>query len=268
MKIRLIYLTFFTSFVLLSCSGYNKVVKGDNYERKFELAGELFDKKQYMRCVTLYEQIYQRVPKTGEGELAYYRLGKSYYAEKDYQMSGYYFGSFYQRFPYSNKAEECFFLSALCSVKNSPEYSLDQNETELAINDLQQFIDKYPNSDLVDSCNVVMDKLRFKLEMKDCEIVKQYSKTENYKAAIMCAKTFIDDYPRSIFKEEIFFILVNNSFILTKNSVEEKKKQRIEETLERYVNFVNEFPNSKYKREVISISDTMEKELQEVNSKK
>ncbi len=268
MKIRIIYIILSAFLVLTSCSGYNSVVKGDNYERKFEVAGELYEKKQYMRSVTLYEQIYQRVPKTGEGELAYYRIGKAYYAEKDYHMGGYYLGSFYQRFPFSPKAEETLFLSAICAVKNSPEFSLDQNDTELAINDLQQFINKYPNSDLVDSCNNVMDRLRFKLETKDYNVVKLYSKTENYKAAITTSKTFMDDYPGSIFKEEVGFIFVNNSFILTKNSIEEKKKQRIEETLERYRNFVIEFPNSKYKREVNSISDLMEKALQEVNSKK
>jgi outer membrane protein assembly factor BamD len=268
MKIRILYIALVSFLVLTSCSGYNKVVKGDNYERKFELAGELYDKKQYMKCVTLYEQIYQRVPKTGEGELAYYRLGKSYYEEKDYSMGGYYFGSFYQRFPFSPKAEECMFLSAICSVKNSPDFTLDQNDTELAINDLQQFINKFPNSELVDTCNQVMDKLRFKLETKDFETVKQYSKTENFKAAIMSSQTFLEDYPRSNYREEVQFTLVNNSFLLTKNSIEEKKKQRIEETLERYRNFVAEFPNTKYKKDVNSISDLMEKELQEVNSKK
>ena len=114
----------------MSCSGYNKIVKGDNYEDKFRVAGELFEKKQYMRSVTLYEQIYQRVPRTPEGELAYYRLGKAYYAEKDYHMAGYYFGSFYERFTASSKAEETLFLSALCSVENSPDASLEQNDTE------------------------------------------------------------------------------------------------------------------------------------------
>ena len=64
------------------------------------------------------------------------------------------------------------------------------------------------------------------------------------------------------------YVLVNNSAILSKNSIEEKKKQRIEETLERYRNFVTELPNTKYKKEVNSISDLMEKGLQEVNSKK
>ena len=84
----------------------------------------------------------------------------------------------------------------------------------------------------------------------------------------MSSLTFLDDYPRSIYREEVYYVLVNNSAILSKNSIDEKKKQRIEETLERYRNFVTEFPNTIYKKEVNSISDSMEKGLQEVNSKK
>lgn len=268
MKIKILSITVLFLLALTACSGYNKVVKGDNYERKFTLADELYNKKQYMRCVTLYEQIYQRVPKTGEGELAYYRIGKSYYAEEDYSMAGYYFSSFYSRFPFSTKAEEALFLSAMCSVHNSPEATLDQNDTDLAINDLQQFINKYPNSILVDSCNHEMDKMRFKLETKEYKSVLQYSKTENYKAAITTGLTFLDDFPKSTFREEIHYVLVKNSYLLTKNSIEEKKKQRIEETIERYRNFVAEFPSTKYKKEVGTISDEMEKELQAFNLKK
>jgi outer membrane protein assembly factor BamD len=260
-------LVFLLLFSLLSCSGYNKVLKKDNYEKKFELAGELYEKKQYMRSIALYEQIYQRLPKTSEGEVAYYRLGQSYYAEKDYYMAGYYFGSFYQRFSYSAKAEECLFLSAICSVNNSPDFTLDQNETELAINDLQQFINKFPNSVLVDSCNKVMDKMRFKLEKKDFFTLKGYSDRIEYKAAITTALTFLSDYPSSIFKEETYYILVKNSYLITKNSIEDKKTQRIEETLERYRKFVSEFPSTKYKKEVDEISDAMEREFQEITKK-
>ena len=260
---KIIFFNLILSLVILSsCSGYNKVVKGDNYEDKFRVAGENYDDGKYMRSVALYEQIYQRVPRTAEGELAYYRLGKAYYFEKDYSMAGYYFNSFYERFTTSIHAEEALFLSVLCSVENSPEFSLDQNDTELAINDLQQFINRFPNSELVDSCNHEMDRLRFKLETKDYETVKLYSKTENYKSAIMTSQTFMEDYPGSKYKEEISYILVNSSYFLSKNSIETKKKVRIEETLERYRNFVTEFPNSKYKREVNSISDEMEKGLQ------
>lgn len=245
-----------------SCSDYNKVVKGDDYGKKFESANALFDKGQFLRSITLYEQIYQRMPKTGEGELSYFRIGKAYFEEEDFYMAGYYMGAFTQRFPFSPKAQEAMFLSAMCSVKNSPEESLDQTETEVAINNLQQFIDTYPNSELIDSCNHIMDKLRFKLESKDYHGVKQYAKTENYRAAVMSAMTFLDDFPRSTFKEEVSFILVKNSQLLTQNSVEDKKCERIEQTIERYRTFVTEFPNSQYKREADNIHDEMQKDFE------
>ena len=110
-----------------------------------------------------------------------------------------------------------------------------------------------------------MDKLRFKIEGKNYDAVKLYSKTENYRAAVTTALTFMEDYPRSIYKEEVFYILLKNSRFLAINSIENKKRDRIEETIERYRTFVNEFPNSKYKSEVNDISDEMNKELQNFN---
>jgi outer membrane protein assembly factor BamD len=255
-------------FVLFSCSDYNKVVKGDDYQRKFEFANELFDTKEYLRSVALFEQVYQRLPKSGEGELSYFRIGKAYYFSEDFEMAGYYLGSFPQRFPYSPKAQEAMFLSALCSVNNSPEHALDQNETELAINNLQQFVDKYPESELVDSCNRVMDRMRLKLELKDYDAVRLYAKTENYRSAVTTALTFLEDYPLSKNKEEVCYLLVKNSYLLTINSIENKKCDRIEETIERYNTFVVDFPNSVNKVELDNISDKMHKDLQEFCSKK
>lgn len=245
--------------LLFACSDYNKTVKSDDYTRKFETANELFDKGQYARSIVLYEQIYQRFPKTSEGEVAYYRIGKAYYQEEDYYMGGYYLGSFNTRFPYSPQAEEALFLSALCSVKNSPEPSLDSRDTELAINDLQLFINRYPNSTLIDSCNQTIDRLRFKLETKDYEAVEMYARTAFYRAAAVAAMSFNEIYPRSSYKERVDFLLVKNSYLLASKSVESKKMQRIEESIERYRNFVGDFPQSEYKKEVDDYRDELEK---------
>lgn len=282
---------FFSLIVLISilifgsCSEYNKVVKSDDYPEKLKMANEYFEKgitpktksdgaikykrngdpkmnsNYLLHSITLYEQIYQRMPKTGEGEAAYFRIGKAYYHAEDYYMAGYYLGSFTQRYPYSVKAQEALFLSAMCSVNTSPEFSLDQNETELAINNLQQFINRYPESNLVDSCNNIMDRLRLKLETKDFEAVKLYAKTENFRAAVSSAEAFNEQHPRSIYREEVAYILVKNSFLLSKNSIDTKKKERIEQTIERCHNFVAEFPSSGYRDEVNKIKSDMEKEL-------
>lgn len=272
--------------MVIACSDYNKVVKGDDYAKKLEMANQYFDKgltpqkkrngkmKRYsdgeikihqntlLQSVTLYEQIYQRMPRTGEGELAYFRIGKAYYHSKDYYMAGYYLGSFTQRFPSSVKAQEALFLSAMCSVKNSPEYKLDQHETELAINNLQQFINRYPESNLVDSCNRIMDRLRVKMEKKDYEAVKLYIKMQDYRAAVASAQSFIEDYPRSQFKEEIAYQMAKNSFLLAQNSIEDKKRERIEQTIERCNTFAIEFPNSSFLSELNRYRQSMEKELE------
>ncbi len=247
-----------------ACSGYNKVVKSDDYDRKLEMANELYDKGQELRAVTLYEQIYQRMPKTGEGELAYFRIGKGYFLNNDYIMAGYYLAQFAQRFPFSPKAEEAMFLSAMCSVEGSPEASLDQTETEIAINNLQQFIDKYPETALLDTSNLIIDKLRYKLEVKSYNSVKLYAKTENFHAAVSSALTFFEDYPRSKFTEEVYFILVKNSYLLCKNSVESKKMERIDDTFERYRTFVVQFPESKYRSTLAEYYDLLMEEKEQL----
>lgn len=237
-------------FVFSNCSDYNVLIKGDDYEAKFDAANDFFEDKKYDRCIVLYEQVYQHAPKTDQGEVSYYRLAKSYYLLEDYYMAGYYFSAYTQRFPYSLKNEEALFLSALCSVKNSPNWSLDQTETLIAINNVQDFVDKYPESSLIDSCNRVIDRLRFKLELKDYNKVMLYVKTENFRSAITAADLFVNAYPRSIYCEQINYLAITNNLQLANNSIESKKNDRIDQTIERYRNFVANYPNSIYLKEL------------------
>lgn len=246
--------------ITVACNDYNQIIKGDDYQKKFNKANSLFDEKEFDRCIVLYEQIYQHSPKSGEGELSYYRLAKSYYEIEDFYMSGYYFSSFVQRFPFSTKTEEAYFLMAMSNVKNSPEFSLDQTETEQAITSIQGFVDRYPQSKLIDSCNHVIDNLRFKIEKKDFEQVRLYAKTENYRAAVTSAEIFLEKYSKSIFFEETYYLLVKNSYYLALNSIPSKKIERIDQTIERFSNFANLYPNSDYKKELEGYVTSLEKQ--------
>jgi outer membrane protein assembly factor BamD len=251
----------FLLFIISSCSTYSKISKGDDYDAKFKLANEMYEKKKWTKCITLYEQVYQRLPKTGEGELSYFRLGKAHFSMGDYYMAGYHFGSFFDKYPYSTKTEESFFMKAICSVKNSPDYSMDQQDTQVALNDMQQFIYLFPKSSRIDTVNIIMDNLRAKLEKKDYENIKLYSKTLNYRSATVTAETFVNEYPRSNYKEEVYSIWLKNAYFLVQYSVIEKKKDRIEDFLETYRNFVAQFPQSKYFNELTSLNNSLEKEL-------
>jgi len=65
----------FVLVVLTSCSEYARVVKSDDYERKYQLANEMFADQNYIKAINLFEQVYQRNPKNIQGEVSYYRLG-------------------------------------------------------------------------------------------------------------------------------------------------------------------------------------------------
>lgn len=252
-----LFLVVFSSFLIYSCSEYSKIVRGDNYQLKYETANGMYDKEKYSKCIVLYEQIYQHSPRSGEGELAYYRLAKSYFEIEDYYMAEYYFGSYLSRFPFSNNKEQAAFSKVMCSVRNSPNYSLDQSETNKAINDIQEFIYTFPESEFIDSCNVLIDNLRLKLEKKDFEEVKLYSKTEKFRAAVTSAELFIGRYPKSIFLEEAYYLMVKNSYSLAQNSIDSKKQERIEQSNERFLTFAERFSNSRYFNELKSLNKSL-----------
>jgi outer membrane protein assembly factor BamD len=234
---------------LVACSPYNKVLKGDDYSLKFSTANNLYQantKRSYEKAIVLYEQVFQHAPKTNEGETSYFLMAKSYFEKEDFYMAGYFFGSFIQRYPYSLRNEEAFFLTAMCRVKYSPKWSLDQAETYEALNAVQQFIDKYPSSPLIDTCNKIIDDLSYKLEFKDYNKIVLYDKTGNYKATVSYVDLFMEKFPLSMHEEEVKYLAIKNGYYLAENSIESKKKERIEETLQRYRNFVDYFPSSTY----------------------
>ena len=252
-------------FMLLACSPYNKVVKSDDYDQKFSMANSLYQddsKRAYEKAIVLFEQVYQHAPKTKEGEVSYFLMAKSYYAKADYYMAGYFFGSYIQRFPYSLNNEEALFLTAMCSVNNSPKWSLDQTETYEALNAVQAFVDKYPTSPLIDSCNKIIDDLAYKLEFKDYNKVMLYDKTGNYKAAVSYADLFMEKFPLSIHEEEVRMASIKNAYLLAENSIESKKKERIEETLQRYRTFVADFPSSSYLSSLKLLLKPLEKDYE------
>ena len=267
LKMKSIIIFVSLSLVLFACGEYNEIVKSDDYDAKLAKAESLYESGSYNRALVLYEQVYQRYPRDGRGEVAYYRLAKSYYAIEDYNMAGYYFSNFVTRFPMSTKSEECLFMSAMCSVKNSPAPPLDQEETEIALNELQLFVQRYPQSELVDSCNQVMDKLRLKLENKAFLSVKLYAQTERYQAAVVSGKSFIEEYPQSESREEVAYIILQNGFILASKSTFRRKKERLEEVLSIYESYKSDLEKKRYQDRALDYYKNTMDMLKDVDEK-
>lgn len=222
----------------------------------------MYEEKQYIKSATLLEDIIPYYKLTPHGENLYFTYCMANYYLGDYYLSGYYFKRFIKQYPSSKHCEEAQFLSAICAVQNSPNYKLDQTETLNALDELQIFIDIYPESNRIDTCNQIMDRLRGKLELKQFESSMLYYKTENYKAAVVAFEGTLESYPESVYKEEILYHIVKSSYLLAINSIESKKRERLEATLKSYRTFVAAFPESKWRTEVDNIKSKTDKELE------
>lgn len=233
---------------MTSCSDYNKVLKGENYELKYDRAYQYYKDKKYVQALTLFEQVLPKYKLTPKGEDIYYHYAYCHWHLKDYYLAGFYFDQFVKQYPNSKFVEECSFLNAMCAVKLSPESSLDQIDTETALEELQIFIDEYPFSARIDTCNKIMDKLRSKLEVKQYNYAKLYYKMENYKASYTALKAALQQYPNTVFREEMIYMMLNSAHKLAENSIQYKKMDRYEETIKVYHKFAARYPESKFKK--------------------
>ncbi|MEN8929414.1 MAG: outer membrane protein assembly factor BamD [Flavobacteriales bacterium] len=263
--IKSYFLLFIAAIMLVSCSEYEKVLKGDDYVKKYKMAVKLYEKKKFIKAVPLFEESISIFSKLSEkGEKAYYYLCYSHYFMQDYALAGYYFKNFNTTYPTSVHAEECAFMSANCKVQSSPKSSLDQSNTLGAINELQAFLNRYPTTERKDTCNSIISGLRDKLEVKAFESSFLYYNMEDYAAASVSFNNMLSDYPDTDMREDVLILIVKSNFKLANNSISSKKVERFEETIKSYTKFVDNFPKSKRIAEISGMHTLAQVELKKI----
>lgn len=253
-------------FVFAGCSKYQRILKSNDFEQKFDMATVYYDNGKYQKAFPLFEELITVFRGTSKAEDVYYYYAYCNYHLGDYMLAGYHFDNFVRTFPRSIRAEDAQFMNAKCYFLDSSDPSLDQASTTKAIDELQLFINKYPESPKVDECNELMDRLRFKLETKSYNGAKLYYRLGEYKAAIFALRNTLADFPDTKFREEISFMILRSSYLLADNSVEEKKVERFENTLRECDDFIERFPRSKNVKDAESIKENSRKELEKIKT--
>jgi len=244
--------------------------KGDLND-KLNAAYKYYDKKDYYKATMLFDEVVPLIKGKVEGEKAMFYFAYCYYYQKQYIMSAYYFREYYETFPRGEFTEESNFMYAKSLFKESPDYNLDQTNTNDAIRAIQRFATKYPRSGYLEEANGMMDQLNAKLEKKEYESARLYYRLSEYnsfnlKAAVISFDNFIKQYPSSVHAEEVSFMKVRAQYNLAIHSDHSKQRERFFETIDFYHNFIDKYPNSKYKRDAESIYEDSIKKLDKLNS--
>jgi len=243
------------------CKSYSEILKSPDNTKKYEVGMDLYQSGNFKKALEFFDLLRTFYQGTEKGEKITYYTANSYFQTKDYQLASYYFKQYQQMYPKGEHAEESAYLQAYCTFLDSPRAELDQTTTYKALNELQLFIDRYPNSSRVAKATELMDQLHKKLEDKDYRIALLYYKTGSYQAAITSFENLMNDYPDTDNKEMYLYYIAKTYYEYASKSIASKQKERYEKMVESYNNLLYLFPKSKYLKELKPLSAKAKKQL-------
>ena len=259
---KLLY-SFFLIAIISSCSEYQKAFKSEDVATKFTVAEKYYNKGKYEKAIRLFEQLAPAYRGKPEAQNMFYLYSQALYKSEQYYLAGYQFDSFTSLYPKSDKVEEAAFLSAKSYAQLSPEYSLDQVDTDKAIIKLQSFINTYPKSGYLAEANILVKDLREKLEKKAFENAKLYNDISDYKAAIKALDNFVAEYPGTPFKEKALYYKLNSSYQLAINSVTNKMQDRLNVAKGAHSSLIKFNANTEFKEVADDMLARIDKDLQQ-----
>ncbi len=257
----------FVALCAVSCSGYNKLLKSNEYEQKYLTALDYYEKGKYAKTVTLLESVNQVFAGTNRADTVAYYYGASLYKQGDFATSGEVFDGFRRNYERSPFLEDVEYMYAKGLYFSAPSYKRDQTNTHKAIIAIGEYLSRYPNSTKKESLMENVSELQQRLYDKSMENAKLYYDIGYYNSAIVALRNAIDLYPETNHREQLSYLIVRSHYLFAKNSVAEKQRQRYMDLQDAYYSFVAEYPESSYRKEVDKMQDEAKKFLARYNEK-
>ncbi len=241
-------------FALGACkSKFEKLKASNDNAKKYKEAIRLYNKKDYSKALELFDGLVQRYRGQEQAEDLYYYYAYTNYKLRDYTSARYHFKTFADTYPSSTRAEECRFMSAYCYYLDSPIFSLDQENTQKAIEALQLFINLYPKSERVAEAGKLIQNLRDKLEQKSYANAKLYLTIGDYQAAVIAFGNSLRDYPDTKYAEEMEFLTIKAQYLYAQKSAEYVQEDRYTQAIVDADQFTEKHPKSTYTNQVADL---------------
>lgn len=236
--------------MFLSCSGLSKVAKSGDPELMYNTALKLYNAEKWTRASDMFDACAgYYIGSEREDSIAFFSA-RSKYKNRDYHEASTSFDEFRRKFGRSIFIEDTEGMYAMCEYYLSPEPSRDQTQTAKAIVTINTFIERYPESERVEPFRQIIDELTARLHEKNFLNAYSYFKVQRYKSAVVAFKNALKNYDNTTYREQIMYYIVVSNYRLAHNSIAEKQVDRYLAMLDSYYTFIEEYADSKYKKEL------------------
>ena len=235
----------------MSCkSEYQTLLEGYDEDAKYAAAFDYFNQGKFSKAAQLFESLSVTTGGTERDDTIQFYWGLSNYRFKDFYTAETNFKDFLEKYPRSPFAEEAGFLRIDCLYNSSLRYELDQSSSVQTISAIGEYLTNYPQTQHLEACRDILTELGERMDRKAYEGAKLYYKMEDYLASRIALKNVLKDDADNKFREEILYYAAKSSYKYAQLSVPEKQKERYLTFIDDYFNFVGEFDQSVYRREM------------------
>ena len=231
-------------------SQYDLMLESNDADAKYAAAFDYFNKGKYTKSAQLFESLSLLVGGTAREDTVQYYWGLSNYSMGDYYTAETNFSKFISTYPYSPLAESAEFLRVDCLYKATLRYELDQTPTYTAMNAISAYMINHHESTNPDICRHMLEDLGERLDRKAYENAKLYYKMEDYKASRVAFKNILKEDADNVYREDILYYSAMSSYKYAENSYANKQKERFLIFMDDYLNFIGEYPDSHYRKEL------------------
>lgn len=195
--------------IMLGCSS-KPAARTIPADAEYERSRELLQARKYNRAIQGFERIIFYHPTSELVDDAQYWLAQTYYLMKDYNQAITEFEYLIKNFPASTYLEDAYYHRAVAFLNNAPGPDRDQTKTLEAIDYLDEFLTRFPNSQRTNEVRTLILDARQRLAKKELNNARLYLKLKEFKAAeIYFTRYVIEAYPETPAALEAKFLLAN-----------------------------------------------------------
>lgn len=242
------------AMLLLCLSGckseYETLLMSNDVDAKYAAAFDYFNQKKYAKAASMFESMTVLVDGTEREDTVRYYWGLSNYRDRDYITAETNFSRFLEKFPMGSFSEDAAFMRLDCLFRSTYRYELDQGPTRACIIAINEFVKEHPGSRYTEACFQMVDDLTERLDRKALEEGKLYYNMEYYKSAHVDFKNMLKKNADNVYREEILYYTALSSYKYAYYSIEAKQRERYLVFVDDYLNFIGEYPDSGFRREL------------------
>ncbi len=236
---------------LMSCkSQYELLLNSNDADAKYEAAFQYFNDRKYSKAAGLFESLSALTTGTERDDTVQYYWGLSNYRFKDYYTAETNFSRFVENYPRSPFAPDAHYLRLDCMYRSTLRYELDQAPTHKAMAAISQYMREFPETEHIAVCKEMMRELQDRLDTKSYQSAWLYYHMEDYLASRVAFRNVLKENAENIHREDILYYTAMSSYKYAKLSVLRKQKERYLVFVDDYLNFLGEYPDSKYSKEL------------------